>query len=290
MPQSTFGAWLDQDGAHFRLWSPSAARVELVIDDVDQPVAMTPAGHGVFEAVVSGPSHGRRYRYRIDGRGPFPDPASRWQPEGVHGPSAIDDPSAFGWQAAPVDIRRDDLVIYELHIGTFTPEGTFDAAMSHLPYLRDLGITAIELMPVAEFAGSRNWGYDGAALFAPSSVYGGPAGLRRLVDAAHQHHLSVILDVVYNHVGPDGAYLREVSPEFFAEHHASPWGDAVNLPEPAVREWLIANAIHWAVQYRIDGFRLDATHALPHAETPGFLRDLITEVRAASGRDLVFIA
>jgi maltooligosyltrehalose trehalohydrolase len=284
------GAWLDAGGAHFRLWAPGAARVELVIDGFDQPVAMTPAGGGVFAADLTGPSHGRRYRYRVDGRGPFPDPASRWQPDGVHGDSALDDPRAFAWHAAPPAVSRRDLVIYELHTGTFTADGTFDGVRGRLPYLRDLGVTAVELMPVAEFPGSRNWGYDGVALFAPSSAYGGPAGLRRLVDAAHQIGLAVFLDVVYNHLGPDGAYLREISPEFFAREGASPWGDAVNLREPAVRAWLTANAIHWAVDYRIDGFRLDATHALPPAEAPAFLRGLVEDVRAAAGRNVIFVA
>jgi len=290
MASSPFGAWLDRGEAHFRLWAPSAARVDLLIEGFDQPLPMTPVGDGSFATAVRGPSHGRRYRYRVDGRGPFPDPASRWQPDGVHGASAIDDPSAFAWRAAPPALDRGDLVIYELHTGTFTDEGTFDGVAARLPYLRDLGITAIELMPIAEFAGSRNWGYDGAALFAPSSAYGGPAALRRLVDAAHAHGLAIILDVVYNHLGPDGAYLRAISPEFFAAGEPSPWGDAVNLGEPAVREWLTANARHWALDYRIDGFRLDATHALPRAHGAPFLRGLADEVRAAAGRDILFIA
>lgn len=285
-----FGAWLDGGKAHFRAWAPSAARVELLIDGVDQPVAMTPSASGVFETVLAGPSAGTRYRYRIDGRGPFPDPASRWQPDGVHGASAIDDARTFAWRSAPPRVALRDLVIYELHTGTFTAAGTFDAAREKLPYLKDLGVTAVELMPVAEFAGSRNWGYDGAALFAPSSAYGGPTGLRGLVDGAHQLGLAVLLDVVYNHVGPDGAYLKAISPEFFARDQASPWGDAVNLAEPIVREWLTSNAAHWALDYQMDGFRLDATHALPHAHAPEFLRALVEEVRAVAGRELIFIA
>ncbi|HUF24451.1 MAG TPA: malto-oligosyltrehalose trehalohydrolase [Vicinamibacterales bacterium] len=287
---NSVGAWLDDRGAHFRLWAPSAARVELLVEGFDQPVAMTPAGGGIFASDLTGPSHGRHYRYRVDGRGPFPDPASRWQPDGVHGESALDDPRAFAWHAAPPALARRDLVLYELHTGTFTADGTFDGARGRLPYLRDLGITAVELMPIAEFAGSRNWGYDGAALFAPSSVYGGPAGLRRFVDAAHQLGLAVILDIVYNHLGPDGAYLGAISPEFFARDEASPWGAAVNLADPAVRAWLTANAIHWAVDYHVDGFRLDATHALPQAHAPAFIRGLVRDVRGAAGRDVIFIA
>ena len=245
---------------------------------------------GIHVADLAAQPPGTRYRYSLDGRTPLPDPASRWQPDGVHGPSALDDARAFGWRAAPVDIRRRDLIIYELHIGTFTPEGTFDAARTKLPYLRELGVTAIELMPVAEFAGTRNWGYDGAALFAPSSAYGGPDALRRLIDDAHAHGLGVILDVVYNHLGPDGAYLHAASPEFFTRDSASPWGAAVDLSSPVVRDWLTANAIHWAEDYRVDGFRLDATHALPTADTPGFLGALIDRARAQTGRPLLFIA
>ena len=290
MAPPSFGAWLDARGAHFRLWAPSAARVELVLEGFDQPLPMTPSGDGTFAAEVEGPSHGRRYRYRVDGRGPFPDPASRWQPDGAHGESAIDDPRSYGWRASPVAIDRGQLVIYELHTGTFTSGGTFDSAAERLPYLRDLGITAVELMPVAEFAGARNWGYDGVALFAPSSAYGGPAGLRRFIDEAHANGLAVILDVVYNHLGPDGAYLNEISPEFFSKDQSSPWGAAVNLADPIVREWLTANAVYWARDYHFDGFRLDATHALPADQAPSFLRDLIASVRAACGRDVLFIA
>src|SRR5687768_4683236 len=185
-----FGAWLDDDGTHFRIWAPSTSRVSLLIDD-RPPQAMARDSRGVHAADVPALLPGSRYRYSLDGNTPVPDPASRWQPDGVHGASAIDDPRAFAWRAAPVHIRPRDLVIYELHVGTFTAEGTFDAARAKLPYLRDLGVTAIELMPIAEFAGARNWGYDGAALFAPSSVYGGPHALRRFIDDAHAHGLAV---------------------------------------------------------------------------------------------------
>ena len=289
MPTPRFGAWLEDDGAHFSIWAPSAAHVNLLIED-RAPVPMARDSRGVYAATLGAEPPGTRYRYGVDGKPPVPDPASGWQPDGVHGPSALDDARAFEWRNAPVDINPRDLAIYELHIGTFTPEGTFDSARAKLSYLRELGVTAIELMPVAEFPGARNWGYDGAALFAPSSVYGGPDALRRLVDDAHAHGLAVILDVVYNHLGPDGAYLHAVSPEFFARDAENPWGAAVDLSNPVVCDWLIANAIHWAGSYRIDGFRLDATHALPHAGTPAFLRALVARTRAATGRPLVFIA
>ena len=289
MATPRFGAWLDHDGARFRLWAPSASRVDLLIDGVPAS-PMSRDAVGVFTASLPGLTKGTRYRYRLDAGEPIPDPASHWQPDGVHGASALDDARAFAWHASPVPLAPRDLIIYELHTGTFTPEGTFDAARERLPYLRDLGVTAIELMPVAEFAGSRNWGYDGAALYAPSSAYGGPDALRRFVDAAHAHGLAVLLDVVYNHLGPDGAYLHAASPAFFTPDAASPWGAAVDVANPVVREWLIANAIHWAEDFNVDGFRLDATHALPQASAPAFIRDLVIGTRAATGRPLVFIA
>lgn len=289
MANTRYGAWLDDAGAHFRLWAPSASRVDLLIDGAPAS-AMSRDARGVFTAAVPGLGKGARYRYRLDESEPIPDPASRWQPEGVHGASAIDDPRAFAWSSSPMTLAPRDLIIYELHVGAFTPDGTFDAARDRLPYLRDLGVTAIELMPIAEFAGSRNWGYDGAALYAPSSAYGGPDALRRFVDAAHAHGLAVLLDVVYNHLGPDGAYLHAASPAFFTPDDASPWGAAVDVANPIVREWLIGNAIHWADDFRVDGFRLDATHALPRASAPAFIRELVTGTRAAVGRPLLFIA
>ena len=284
-----FGAWLDDRGAHFRLWAPSSSRADLLLDGRDA-IPLTRDARGVFAADLPALPRGTRYRYRLDEGEAIPDPASGWQPDGVHGASAIDDARAFAWLAAPVVLEPRDLIIYELHVGTFTPEGTFDAARDRLPYLRELGVTAIELMPVAEFAGTRNWGYDGVALFAPSHVYGGPDGLRRLVDDAHAHGLGVILDVVYNHVGPDGSYLHAASPEFFAPDEASPWGAAVNIGHPVVRDWLVANALQWARDYRIDGFRLDATHALPQAHTAAFMRALVDTTRAETGRPVLFIA
>ncbi|MBA3949916.1 MAG: malto-oligosyltrehalose trehalohydrolase [Acidobacteria bacterium] len=284
-----FGAWIDDRGAHFRLWAPSSSRAALLLDGRD-PVSLTRDARGIFAADLDALARGTRYRYRLDKGEAIPDPASSWQPDGVHGASALDDARAFAWGAAPVPLDPRDLIIYELHTGTFTPEGTFDAARDRLPYLRELGVTAIELMPVAEFAGTRNWGYDGVALFAPSHAYGGPDALRRLVDDAHAHGLGVILDVVYNHVGPDGSYLHAASPEFFAADEASPWGAAVNIGHPVVRDWLVANALQWARDYRIDGFRLDATHALPRAHTAAFMRTLADTTRAESGRPLLFIA
>jgi maltooligosyltrehalose trehalohydrolase len=279
----SLGAWPDQDGTHFRVWAPTAGRLEVVLEDTDQPAShsMTKAADGTFSALVPGVGAGDRYRYRVDGQGPFPDPASRFQPEGVHGPSEVIDPKRFVWSdSAWRGIELDDLIIYELHVGTFTPAGTFACVIDHLDYLVELGVTAIELMPVADFPGRRNWGYDGVDLFAPARCYGRPDDLRRLVDAAHGRGLAVLLDVVYNHLGPDGNYLSAYSPYYFSKHHPTTWGAALNLDgdhSAMVREFFIKNALHWISEYHFDGLRLDATHALAD-EGP---RHLLAELSAA---------
>jgi len=194
-----------------------------------------------------------------------PDPVSRWQPQGVHGPSRIVDPAAFAWSDQDwTGLPLEDYVLYELHIGTFTPEGTFEGVIGKLPYLRDLGITAIELMPVAEFPGGRNWGYDGVCLYAPQSSYGGPLGLQRLVDASHRAGLAVVLDVVYNHLGPEGNYLGEFAP-YFTDSYRTPWGRAVNFDGPhsdGVRRFFLDNALYWLTEYHVDALRLDAIHGI----------------------------
>lgn len=287
-----FGAVPSHGGVRFLVWSPDARALELVI--LDGPVAGTHplarGAEGVFETWVKGAAAGHRYAYRIDGE-VLPDPASRFQPEGVHGPSEIVDPAAFRWTDGSWRIRpARDLIIYELHVGTFSPEGTFAGAQARLPYLRDLGITAIELMPVADFAGSRNWGYDGVALFAPSRAYGRPEDLRRLVDAAHARGLAVLLDVVYNHLGPEGAYLPRFSRRYLTDRHQTPWGGAVNVDgggSSIVRRFIIDNATHWIREYHFDGLRLDATHALIDDTTPHIVEQLTEAVRAAAGREVV---
>jgi maltooligosyltrehalose trehalohydrolase len=282
----TFGAQPIEGGTAFRVWAPGAGRVTLAIDTgaAAGEHALARDEDGFAEAFVPGARAGDRYRYRLDERAPLPDPASRFQPEGVHGPSEIVDPLAYRWSdAAWRGVAHDGLVIYELHVGTFTGEGTFAAAAARLPYLRDLGVTAIELMPVADFAGARNWGYDGVCLFAPSRAYGRPDNLRRLVDAAHALGLGVLLDVVYNHLGPEGAYLPSFSPAFFSARHSSPWGDGVNLDGPGsahVRAFLIENARHWIREYRMDGLRLDATHALQDEGPRHFLAELAATLHA----------
>jgi maltooligosyltrehalose trehalohydrolase len=302
-----FGAIPVDGGVRFTVWAPEARTVALhlrrdglpaVSYQLPAPGSQLPADSrkpeaGIREMTIADAQPGDRYAYSLDGGVPLPDPASRFQPDGVHGWSAIVDPRAFAWTDAAwrgLDPRR--AVIYELHVGTFTPDGTFRAAIDKLPYLRDLGVTAVELMPVADFPGRRNWGYDGVALFAPSRAYGRPDDLRALVDAAHRHELAVLVDVVYNHLGPEGAYLPAFSPPFLTRAHATPWGAAVNLDGPGasgVRQLLIDNARHWILEYHADGLRLDATHALVDAGTPHFVAELAAAVHDAScGRALVY--
>ncbi|MDX1529982.1 MAG: malto-oligosyltrehalose trehalohydrolase [Rhodothermales bacterium] len=282
MPLSDFGALPHDGGTRFRLWSPHAGRVDLVLDGQAEPVPMERSEGGLFEVTRPGVGPGARYRYRLDGDA-FPDPASRFQPEGVHGPSQVVDPGAFAWSDAGWEPpTQRDLVFYELHVGTFTPEGTFDAAAERLAYLRDLGVTAVELMPVADFPGRWNWGYDPAALYAPSRAYGRPDDFRRLVDEAHRLGLAVFLDVIYNHLGPDGAYAAAFMPMFTEKHH-TPWGAAVNLDDAhseGVRAFLLDNALHWLREYHLDGLRLDATHALVDDSPVHFLQELSEAVDA----------
>jgi maltooligosyltrehalose trehalohydrolase len=263
----TYGARPLPDGATaFRVWAPRARRLEVVLPErAGRSVALREACEGVFEATVPGVPAGSDYAYRLDGGPLLPDPVSRWQPHGVHGPSRVVDPDAFrwsddGWRGLP--LRR--LVFYELHVGTFSPPGTFDAAIGRLDYLVDLGITAVELMPVAEFPGPRNWGYDGAHLYAPQHSYGGPEGLKRLVDACHARGLAAILDVVYNHLGPEGNYLGQFGP-YFSQRYRTPWGEALNFDDrdcDPVRRHFVDNALYWLTEYHLDGLRLDAIHGI----------------------------
>jgi len=244
-----------------------------------QELARSP--DGTFAGLVEGVRAGDRYRFRKDGEGPFPDPASRYQPEGVHGPSEVVDPDEFAWSDDSWEgLSPETLVIYELHVGTFSPEGTFAGAAQRLEYLLDLGVTAIELMPVADFAGDRSWGYDGVAMFAPARCYGTPDDLRRLVDKAHRMGLGVILDVVYNHFGPVGNYAYAFSDQYRSQRE-SDWAACVNLDgegSERVREFFIENALHWLHEYHLDGLRLDATHALHDESSPHFLEVLTRRV------------
>jgi maltooligosyltrehalose trehalohydrolase len=294
----SFGAWCEAAGARFRVWAPTTARVDVVIERPHGALLIQRLEHapdGTHTGFVEGAGAGDCYRYRLDDAGPYPDPAARFQPNGVHGPSQIIDAQRFswsddGWRGVPLH----ELVAYELHVGTFTPAGTFAGASAQLSYLRDLGVTAIELMPIADFPGRWNWGYDGVCLFAPARCYGTPDELRRLVDHAHKLGLGVLLDVVYNHLGPDGAYAYVFSPYYFSKRHHTPWGDAVNLDGPhsdMVRAFFIENALHWVHEYHLDGLRLDATHALFDDSPRPFLAELAASLRdSVSGREVLLIA
>jgi maltooligosyltrehalose trehalohydrolase len=290
------GAWPERDGVRFRVWAASVSHVEVVLYDGERETgvfALAPEAGGYFSGHVAGIGAGAQYMYRLDSGDPRPDPASRYQPAGVHGVSQVIDPASFrwsddGWRGIPLEAA----VIYELHVGTATAAGTFDALIERLDHLHALGVTAIELMPLADFPGERNWGYDGVCLFAPAQAYGDPDALRRLVDAAHTRGLAVLLDVVYNHLGPDGNYLRQFSREYFTDRHHTPWGDALNLDGPGsrpVREFFIANACYWAHEYHLDGLRLDATHALIDTSEQHLLAELADAVHASLPSDRHFL-
>jgi maltooligosyltrehalose trehalohydrolase len=257
---------------------------------------MTAEPHGYYSHAEPGVCEGQLYAFRLDGGPERPDPCSLSQPEGVHGPSAVVASERFPWTDREWrGIDQRDLAIYELHVGTFTNEGTFDAVIPRLRELRDLGVTAIELMPVAQFPGSRDWGYDGVALYAPQNSYGGPHGLERLVDACHSHGLAVILDVVYNHLGPEGNYLREFGP-YFTDRYRTPWGEAVNYDGPgcdAVRDFVLDNVRMWLEEFHCDGLRLDAVHAIFDLGARHILRsiqDVADEVARRTGRSISVIA
>src|SRR5581483_54329 len=293
------GANLVPGGTAFRVWAPEAAGMELQLrlnDGCDRRLAMSSLSDGTWHLIVPGVGAGALYKFAPNGAEAYPDPYSRFQPNGVHGPSMVIDTSAFEWHDAGWHgIDRERLVVYEAHVGTVTPEGTFDGLVAQLDDLRDLGVTAVELMPVAQCSGGRNWGYDGVDLFAPSWSYGGPAGLQRLIDAAHQRGLGVILDVVYNHFGPEGNYLRAFSRQYFTDHYQTPWGDAVNYDGQGsawVRKLAIDNALSWVHDFHVDGLRLDATFAIHDRSPRHLLQELSYAVRQSlpPDRPVVLIA
>lgn len=271
----------------FLVWAPRAERVELVLQMPARRVAMERDARGHFEAVADTVPQGTAYGFRLDGGPLRPDPASRLQRDTVHGPSVVFDPSAHeadrgDWRGIPLETA----VFYELHVGTFTPEGTLDAAIARLPYLRELGITAVEPMPVAQFPGGRNWGYDGVLPFAVQNTYGGPAALKRFVAACHRLGLAVVLDVVYNHLGPEGNYLAEFGP-YFSAHHKTPWGEAINFDgagSDEVRRFFIESALFWIETFGVDGLRLDAIHGIVDTSARPFLQELAETVRERAGR------
>ena len=280
-------------GAHYQgeqqcsfcLWAPELESAEVhVLTPSERRVPLRKDTAGYFSGFLEGIQPGARYYFRLNGREERPDPGSRFQPEGVHGPSEITDPEFpwedQGWFGLPLR----DYVFYELHVGTFTDEGTFDAIIPQVPELRDLGVTALELMPVAQFPGKRNWGYDGVYPFAVQDSYGGPAGLKRLVNAAHQHGLAIVLDVVYNHLGPEGNYLREFGP-YFTDRYKTPWGSALNFDgehNQGVRRFFLENALHWQTEFHVDALRLDAVHAIKDFSAKPFLQELAEQTRRRS--------
>ena len=276
-----FGPQLSADGVTFRIWAPAARSVELI---VERPVRMAAQPDGWHVLALAGAGAGTRYRFRIDGELDVPDPGSGFQPDDVGGPSEVIDHGSYAWHSADWRGRPwEETAIVELHVGTFTPDGTFRAAIDKLDHVVDAGFTAIELMPLADFAGARNWGYDGVLLYAPDSAYGRPDDLRALIDAAHRRGLMVFLDVVYNHVGPEGTFLGRYAPGFFAPG-ATPWGQAIDYRVAEVRAFAIENALHWLDRYRFDGLRLDAVHAITERGAPSVLEDMSRAVGALAQR------
>jgi len=267
----------------FLVYAPFARTVEVVLLSPARRVApLEGDGTGYHHGIVDGAAAGTLYLYRLDGETERPDPASRRQPQGVHGPSMVVDPGTFAWRDREWrGIPLSSYILYELHVGTYTPEGTFDAVIQHLDSLAELGVTAVELMPVAQFPGRRNWGYDGVYPFAVQESYGGPEGLKRLIDACHRRGLAVVLDVVYNHLGPEGNYLSDFGP-YFSDRYRTPWGPAVNFDGPhsdEVRRFFRENALHWLREFHADSLRLDAIHGILDFSASPFLADLAAAVR-----------
>src|SRR5215470_12960961 len=282
-----FGAQLTADGrVRYRLWAPAARQVDLALlgeHGRSRLLPMRDLGEGWFELITASARAGSLYRYRINGRTEVPDPASRRNPQDVHGPSEVVDPTAFewdddGWRSRP----WHEAVIYELHVGTFTPQGTFAAIQNKLEHLVALGVTVIEMMPIAEFPGQRGWGYDGVLPYAPEAAYGTANELKSLIAAAHKHGIAVMLDVVYNHFGPEGNYLGVYAPQFFTERHHTPWGAAINFDgedSRPVRDFFINNALYWLEEYHLDGLRFDAVHAIMDDSKRHIMREIAEAVR-----------
>lgn len=288
-----FGAEvLEGGGVSFRLWAPGVESVALRLDEARE-LPMMPAGTGWFELTVPTASAGSRYQFRLpevpQGGLLVPDPVSRFNPDDIHGPSEVVDPASFDWPDTDWTGRPwEESVIYELHIGTFSPAGNFAGVIDRLDYLAGLGITTLEIMPVADFPGRHNWGYDGVLPFAPDATYGRPEDFKRLVAAAHERGLMVLLDVVYNHFGPEGNYLHAYAPTFFNPQHETPWGAAINFDgdgSRTVREYFIHNALYWIEEYQLDGLRLDAIHAICDDGTPHIVEELGAAVRDGPGAE-----
>ena len=285
----THGPCFERNGIRFRLWAPSQAQVDLVVEGRDAPFAMTSGQNGFFETFVEGLGAGARYRFAIgDGR-EVPDPASRFQPDDVNGPSEAIDPSAYRWRESWEGREWDDIVLYELHLGAFSPEGTFAGAASKLAHLAELGVTAIEIMPVSDFSGRWNWGYDGAFPYAPDASYGRPEDFKSFVEAAHGKGIAVLLDVVYNHFGPEGNFLPLYAGDFFTSRHRTPWGDAIQFDganSRPVRDFFIENAEYWIEEFHLDGLRFDAVHAIKDDTRPDLIDELATRLRSRFHRPI----
>lgn len=290
---------LPEGGVHFRVWAPRRQKVEVAVESGApmeiQRVELERENSGYFSGVAPQAGAGTRYRFRLDGGDSFPDPASRYQPEGPHGPSQVVDPSAFQWSDANwPGAAIEGQVVYEMHLGTFTREGTWAAAARELPELSKAGVSVVELMPVADFPGRFGWGYDGVGWFAPVRIYGEPDDFRRFVDEAHRVGLGVILDVVYNHVGPDGNYLSQFSPDYFTSRYGNEWGEAINYDgenAAPVREFVLTNVAYWVEEFHVDGLRLDATQQIFDASSENIVAALTKRVRAAArGRKTIVVA
>jgi maltooligosyltrehalose trehalohydrolase len=287
------GAEPTPEGVHFRVWAPKRRRIEVVLDGAEAAAPLEREETGYFSGLVRQAKAGSRYRFRVDGAGAFPDPMSRFQPSGPHEPSQVVDPSTFTWTDEEWGgCALEGQVIYEMHIGTFTQEGTWKAARRELAELAAAGITVIEVMPVADFPGEFGWGYDGVLWFAPVAIYGEPDDFRAFVNEAHLQGMGVILDVVYNHIGPDGNYLKEFSEDYFSARYANEWGEALNFDGEnccGLRELVNTNAAYWAEEYHLDGLRLDATQQIFDCSPSNIIAELGASMRKAAGKRKIFI-
>ena len=287
---------LPAGGCYFRVWAPRCQRVDLVLDGQRDPIPLKPRDRGYFDLETDHLSAGTRYQYRLNNDKTRPDPASRFQPDGVHGPTQIVDLKSFPWTDRDWrGLALEEYVFYELHVGTFTLEGTLSAITPRLDDLKSLGITAVEIMPVAQFPGSRNWGYDGVNQFAVQNSYGGPLELQKLVNSCHERGLAAVLDVVYNHLGPEGNYLADFGP-YFTDRYRTPWGQAINFDGPysdEVVHYFVENALQWLRDFHFDALRLDAVHGIYDSNARPFLQILserVGELRHATGREIHLIA
>jgi len=285
------GAEFVRDQTHFRVWAPRRRRVQVFLEGSGEKIELTPEPCGYFGGSSRSAQAGDTYRFLLDNDEPlYPDPASRFQPDGPHGPSQIVDPGLFHWSdAAWAGVDPRGQVIYEMHIGTFTPEGTWDAARAQLPELQAAGITVVEVMPIADFSGRWGWGYDGVDLFAPTRLYGTPDDARRFVDEAHRLGLGVILDVVYNHFGPDGSYVSQFSDDYFTTEFQNDWGEAINFASQPVREFYAANAAYWIAEFHFDGLRFDATQDMHDRSPEHILSALSRAAREAAGAKSIYL-